>query len=309
MKWRENPADVRPMLATLAEPPLTQPGLVYEPKYDGIRGLIHVAPGKSAPDIRLWSRVGNDKTSQFPSIVRALEPLATSLDGPLLLDGEIVALDEAGRPTGFQRLQGRIHLKNAKDAARLESSQPTALILFDILRDGNEDVRGLPLTERRARLEARVTPVLSPTLRLSEQVAGDARALDARARREGWEGLIAKEARSPYHSGRRSPAWRKRKMLNQQEFVVGGWTEPRQTRQYFGALLLGVHDNGGSGRLKYVGHTGTGFDQAELARLWKLLKARETKTSPFSTPVKSNETSSLGQARSRGAGPLHGVDR
>jgi bifunctional non-homologous end joining protein LigD len=289
MIWRENPADVRPMLATLAEVPLTQPGLLYEPKYDGIRALIHVAPGKSKPDIRIWSRLGNDKTSQFPSIVHALEPLAQSLDGPLLLDGEIVALDDAGRPTGFQRLQGRIHLKSAKDAERLEASRPTALILFDILRDANEDLRGLPLTERRARLESRVKRLLSPTLRISEQVAGDARALDARAHSEGWEGLIAKEARAPYHSGRRSPAWRKLKLVNQQEFVIGGWTEPRQTRQYFGALLLGVHERDGKGPLKYVGHTGTGFDQAELARVWKLLKARETKTSPFSAPIKSNE--------------------
>lgn len=277
------------MLATLADAPLTQPGLVYEPKYDGIRGLVHAAPGKPRPHIRIWSRLGNDKTSQFPSIVQSLEPLAKSLKGPLLLDGEIVALDEAGRPTGFQRLQGRIHVKGTRDVERLEATQPAAFIMFDILRDGTEDLRGLPLTERRARLESRVRRALSHTLRLSEQVAGDARALHARAREEGWEGIIAKEARAPYHSGRRSPAWRKLKMLNQQEFVVGGWTEPRQTRQYFGALLLGVHQDGAEGPLTYVGHTGTGFDQAELARVWKMLKARETKSSPFRDRIKSNE--------------------
>ena len=104
--------------------------------------------------------------------------------------------------------------------------------------------------------------------------------------KEKWEGLIAKDAASTYQPGRRSPAWRKIKLLQEQEFVVGGWTEPRQTRQYFGALLLGVHEGG---RLKYAGHTGTGFDQKELARVSKLLKARETKASPFSEKIKTNE--------------------
>lgn len=277
------------MLAVLADAPLTQPGLVYEPKYDGIRALVHVAPGNAHPTVRIWSRLGNEKTGQFPSIVKALEPLARRLTGPLLLDGEIVALDEEGRPAGFQRLQGRIHVKGSRDVQRLDSTQPTALIVFDLLRDLDADVRGLPLTERRARLEAHVRPVLSQTLRLSEQSAGDARAFDTRARKEGWEGLIAKDARSPYHSGRRSPAWRKLKLHNEQEFVVGGWTEPRQTRQYFGALLLGLHEDSGTGPLTYVGHTGTGFDQAELARVWKLLKARETSTSPFRERIKTNE--------------------
>ena len=290
MIWRENPSTVRPMLATLADAPLVQPGLIYEPKYDGIRGLVHVASAKPRPDIRIWSRLGNDKTTQFPSIVNALTPLARTLKAPLLLDGEIVALDEAGRPAGFQRLQGRIHLKGTRDVERLDAAQPAALIVFDILRDGDEDLRGLPLVERRARLEKLLKPVISDTLRLSEQVAGDARALDERAHKEGWEGLIAKEARAPYHSGRRSPSWRKIKLVQQQEFVIGGWTTPRQTRQYFGALLLGVHDSKKKdGSLTYVGHTGTGFDQAELQRVWKLLKARETSESPFSERIKSNE--------------------
>ena len=279
------------MLATLADASLTQPGLVYEPKYDGIRALVHVPPtGAGSDPVRFWSRLGNEKTHQFPSIVKALAPLARRLDAPLLLDGEIVALDAGGRPAGFQQLQGRIHLKGAREVERLDAAQPAALIVFDILRDGDEDLRGLPLTERRARLEARLGPSLSDRLRISEQVRGDARTLDERARTEGWEGLIAKEAKSPYHSGRRSPAWRKVKLVNQQEFVVGGWTEPRQTRQYFGALLLGVHeDDDPDGPLTYVGHTGTGFDGAELARVWRLLKARDIPASPFRERIKTNE--------------------
>ncbi len=284
------------MLATLASAPLEDPALVYEPKYDGIRGLVELPPGGSP--VRIWSRLGNDKTSQFPSLVRALKAAASRLREPLLLDGEIVALDSEGRPAGFQRLQGRIHLTEAADVARSEKAQPVAFIAFDILRDGDEDVRGLPLTERRERLEARLRGRTSDAVRISEQVSRDGTALYEQAKTEGWEGVIAKEARAPYHSGRRSPAWRKLKLLHEQEFVIGGWTEPRQTRQYFGALLLGVYEPasganhgaaGGEPPLTYAGHTGTGFTQAELRRVWALLTPRETKTSPFSARIQTNE--------------------
>ena len=274
------------MLATLTEAPLTAKTLVYEPKYDGIRALAEVTPKRS---VRLWSRNGNEKTSQFPSVVEALAQQAKKLKGPTVFDGEIVALDERGRPAGFQRLQGRMHLTGARDIERAEQAQPVAFIVFDILREGAHDLCRLPLMERRKRLEVLFRGLgLKPeaTLRLSEQVSGDATALYARAQKEGWEGLIAKEAASPYQPGRRSPAWRKIKLQKEQEFVVGGWTEPRQTRQYFGALLLGVQERG---RLKYVGHTGTGFDQKELARVSKLLKAREVPSSPFAEKVKTNE--------------------
>ncbi|MEO8077948.1 MAG: DNA ligase D [Acidobacteriota bacterium] len=295
MKWREDPSTVRPMLATLAEAPLASPGLVYEPKYDGIRALVHVPPagrqGLRAVDaVRIWSRAGNEKTSQFPSIVRALTPVRASLERPLLIDGEIVALDEHGAPAGFQRLQGRIHLIGAREVEDIDKAQPVALIAFDLLRDGDDDLRGLPLTARRQRLEQRLAALTDANgvLRLSEQVAADGHALRERAVREEWEGLIVKEAAAPYQSGRRSPAWRKLKMLHQQEFIVGGWTEPRQSRQYFGALLLGVRDET-DGTLTYVGHTGTGFDQQELSRVANLLVAREIDQSPFSERIKTNE--------------------
>jgi bifunctional non-homologous end joining protein LigD len=296
-RWREPPASVRPMLATLSPPPLTGRTLLYEPKYDGIRALVSLTPGAGGAEVQIWSRLGNDKTVQFPAIVRAFRAKTKRLEAPLLVDGEIVALDAGGRPTGFQRLQGRIHTADSRAVEQLEKSQPVAFIAFDLLRDGDDDVRGLPLTERRARLERRWKALASDTLRLSEQVAGDGREMLARAEAEGWEGLIVKDASSVYQSGRRSPAWRKLKVVKQQEFVIGGWTEPRQTRQYFGALLLGVpagappkgKRTGEAGSLTYVGHTGTGFSQAELARLWKLLKPRETKTSPFTGPIKSNE--------------------
>lgn len=274
------------MLATLAEAPLVSKNLVYEPKYDGIRALVEMGPRQSP---RIWSRNGNEKTNQFPSVVATLAKASAKLKGPVVLDGEVVALDPQGRPAGFQRLQGRMHLTGADDIARAEQAQPAALIVFDILRDGKQDLCKMPLTARRTRLEQIVGSFRLPEdgrLRLSEQVAGDATELHARAVREGWEGLIAKDAASTYQPGRRTPSWRKIKLLQEQEFVIGGWTEPRQTRQHFGALLLGVQENG---RLKYVGHTGTGFDQKELTRLAKLLKARETSASPFSERIKTNE--------------------
>jgi bifunctional non-homologous end joining protein LigD len=310
--WREQPGGARPMLATLADPPLEGSSLVFEPKYDGIRAIVEIEPApartRTGATVRVWSRLGNDKTSQFPSIVAALASIGATR--PLVVDGEIVALDAKGRPMGFQRLQGRIHLSDAKDVERVDREQPVAFIAFDLLREGNDDLRGLPLVERRARLERLFGHLTSSTIRVSEQVAGDGHALHARAQKEGWEGLIVKEARSPYQSGRRSPSWRKLKIHHEQEFVVGGYTEPRNTRQHFGALLLGVYEAQGSGlkaqgkglkaqgsglkdvgaRLVYVGHTGTGFDERELERVSKLLKARETKQSPFSGPIKSNET-------------------
>src|SRR4051812_27159397 len=288
--------DLSPMLATLAEAPLHSHLLVYEPKYDGIRALVEITPARNGtlPAVRLWSRNGNEKTSQFPSIVHALQRAAKALKAPLVLDGEVVALDAQGRPAGFQRLQGRMHLLGAKDVEKAEREHPAAFIAFDILFDGKEDLTRWPLTERRKRLETVMLSRLDAgaageagsLVRLSEQVAGDGREMHARAKREGWEGLIAKDASSTYQPGRRTPAWRKIKLLKEEEFVVAGWTEPRETRQHFGALLLGVYDHG---VLEYVGHTGTGFDHKELTRVAKLLAARAMKTSPFREKIKTNE--------------------
>ncbi|MCU1384334.1 MAG: putative ligase-like protein [Acidobacteria bacterium] len=270
---------IAPMLASLADAPLDDPQLVYEPKYDGIRAIIEIAPKGR---VRLWSRLGNDKTGQFPEISAALAQWARRRTQPLVLDGEIVALDAKGQPAGFQQLQGRIHLTEGDGAAGAR----TALIAFDLLKDGATDYRDRPLLERRAALEKVFGRTGSPMLRISDQVRGDGRALYRQAMEQGWEGLIAKDAASLYKSGKRSPEWRKLKIVHEQEFVIGGWTEPRQTRAYFGALLLGVYE---ADRLVYAGHTGTGFTDSELARLMKRLKPLETKTSPFSAKLKTNQ--------------------
>ena len=289
-KWREQTADVRPMLASLAEPPVVSRGTVYEPKYDGIRALVDLAPAQKRkqgePTVAIYSRNGNDKTAQFPDLIRALTAIAKRLKAPVLLDGEIVAVDADATPLGFQHIQGRIHLTGATDIAQADRDQPVALVLFDILRDGDDDLRGRPFAERRLRLQDRITPApaMRRVVRLSEIAADDGRALLARAKREGWEGLIAKDGQSVYHSGRRTPAWRKLKLLKQQEFVVGGWTAPRETRQHFGALLLGYYE----GReLRWAGSVGTGFDQAELDRLAERLRPIATDASPFADAFKT----------------------
>jgi bifunctional non-homologous end joining protein LigD len=275
------------MLASTADAPLDSPDLAYEPKYDGIRAIVSIA----TDDVRMWSRLGNEKTTQFPEIAAALREWSRGLDRPVILDGEIVALDGSGEPAGFQNLQGRIHLKRpgvpGKNVRASVTPGPVALILFDLLRDRDEDLRGLPLRDRRARLERMFARASHPCVRLSEQVKGNGREIHARAQAHGWEGLIAKRLSGPYQSGRRTPEWRKLKLVRHQTCVIGGWTEPRGSRPFFGALLLGVYTDDGS--LQYIGHSGAGFTDAELGRVWKQLQARKTKTCPFATPPKTNE--------------------
>lgn len=300
---------LEPMLASLADAPLDDPDLVYEPKYDGIRAIAEVSPDGR---VHLWSRLGNEKTSQFPEIAEALGKWARQRKVSAVLDGELVALDAEGQPAGFQKLQGRIHLagdhsdrhRRGRKGRDSSSAVDSAFIAFDLLRHGSTDLRAQPLTTRRAHLERLFRATGSSLLRLSEQVRGDGSALYRRALESGWEGLIAKHADSRYMSGKRTPDWRKLKILHEQEFVIGGWTEPRQARTYFGALLLGVYEpsddhhrrgregSGASsavGELIYVGHVGTGFNERELTRLMTLLGPLEIRECPFRERPPSNE--------------------
>jgi len=273
------------MLASTVDVSLANAEFVYEPKYDGIRTIALVTPGHPVPEVRLYSRLGNDKTSQFPAIARALGRFALKLRQPVVLDGEIVALDARGRPIGFQNLQGRLHRKTVGAA----EDTPSAFIAFDLLRDGPHDLRHMTLVARRAALERVFGNPGSPLLRLSPQVARDGRELYREAIAEGWEGLIAKRASSKYLSGKRTTDWVKLKLIREQEFVVGGWTEPRGTRSNLGALLLGVYDE--DRKLHYVAHVGSGFNEAELDRLMRTLKPLGTSRCPFDEPPPdTNET-------------------
>ena len=195
------------MLASLADAPLDDPHLVYEPKYDGIRAIAEV----SAESVRLWSRLGNEKTRQFPEIAAGLQSWAKTLKEPVILDGEIVALDDQGEPTGFQNLQGRIHLAEgppvramadvpsargrraspALPAPPADAAPSVAFIAFDLLRTGTRDLRERPLVERRAALEKLFGKTRSPLLRISAIAHGSGRDLFAQAFERGWEGLIA----------------------------------------------------------------------------------------------------------------------
>ena len=256
-------------------------GWTFEPKYDGIRVLAFATPS----DVKLITRNGKDKAEQFPEIVSALKTLASQTKRPLVLDGEIVALID-GEPARFQELQSRMHVKQSQLIARYSTATPAALILFDILMDGDNALIGEPWTERRARLVTRVGKRTSTYLRVTESVEGDGRKMLEKARRQGWEGIIAKRMDSRYEPGKRPRSWLKLKIEFREEFVVGGYTEPRNSREHIGALLLGYFDGD---RFIYVGHTGGGFSRQSLTDMYERLKPLERKTSPFEETSKTNE--------------------
>lgn len=279
--------------AALFQPMLASPGQdvpaggewVFEPKYDGIRIVALATPDAVA----LLTRNGHDKCRQFPEIAAALRDLAKALRRDVVLDGEVVALTADGAPARFQDLQGRMHVTDATIVDHRTVDAPAAFITFDILVLGSELLVDQPWSARRKRLATVMRAVPGArhrVLRLSH-VSHSAQDLLREARAHGWEGIMAKRSDCPYEPGRRVRHWRKVKLENQQELVIGGWTEPRHTRSHFGALLLGYHDD--DGRLVYAGHTGTGFSQAMLEDVYTRLKRIERPTSPFTTTPKTNE--------------------
>ncbi|MCL4813337.1 MAG: DNA ligase D, partial [Vicinamibacteraceae bacterium] len=274
-----------PMLATLAsgapEDWIERASLVYEPKLDGIRILASIEPDHPSPRVTLRSRLGNDKSGQFPELVKALRAFARGMRKPLLLDGELVALDADGEPVSFLELQSRIHVTGDRAIETLARERPVAFVTFDLLRDGGDDLRGLPLGARRARLESLLATRATKVIRLSEQAAGDGRSMLDRAIEHGWEGLIAKDASSRYESGRRSPAWLKLKLVKRQEFVLVGWTQPQGSRQHLGALAVAYYDGKGrTRRLRFAGMVGTGFNEKSLSELKRALAARAVDRPP-----------------------------
>jgi len=256
-------------------------GWTFEPKYDGIRVLAYA----TADDVKLVTRNNKDKAKQFPEIVEALKKLASRAKCSLVVDGEIVALID-GAPARFQELQSRMHVKEEHVIERHSSRSPGALILFDILMDGDEILMREPWSTRRARLVKRVGKYVTDQLRLTDSVEGNGKVMLDKARREGWEGVIAKRIDSRYEPGNRSRNWLKLKIEFRQEFVVGGYTDPRNNREHIGAILLGYFDHD---RFIYVGHTGGGFGRQSLQDMHRRLKPLEVKTSPFAETPKTNE--------------------
>ena len=285
MPLRTIPASLEPMYASVGTGVPAGDDWTFEPKYDGVRVLAHV----SKRSVKLMTRNGLDKAAGFPEIVAALRVLVERIGRVVVLDGEIVALHE-GRPARFQALQGRMHVTDAARLALRTVDTPVTFIAFDILRDGDQVLLGAPWRDRRAHLEAVFKEAsrgsLPEAIRLGDTQQGDGATLLARARRDGWEGIIAKRTGARYLPGDRSDDWRKLKVEFRQEFVVGGWTEPRNTREHIGALLLGHYDGD---RFVYVGHTGGGFTREGLAAMYRKLAPLERKTSPFETPPRTNE--------------------
>ena len=269
------------MYATVGTDVPTGSDWTFEPKYDGMRVLAE----SSSRGVRLLTRNGKDKAAQFPEVVAALARLVRRATRPFVLDGEIVAVDRAGKAANFQRLQGRFHLGRRQEIATLSNEAPAALVAFDLLAVGGRRWLAEPWTVRRAELEALVGRG-EATLRVSESSPDGARMLRT-AQAQGWEGVIAKRTDATYAPGTRSRDWLKLKLQHRAEFVVGGFTEPRRTRPHLGAILLGYYDD--EGELQYVGHTGGGFDTDGLREMRQRLQRLERATSPFATAPHANE--------------------
>ena len=257
------------MLATLTDRRFSDPSWLFERKLDGVRALSE----RDGAVVKLWSRNGKRIDGSFPELAEAL----ATCGGPrFVADGEIVAFD--GSQTSFSALQPRIHLTDVKRIAA--TGVRVYYYVFDLLSYGGKDLRGTPLRDRKRMLRNAFT--FTDPLRLSTHRDADGEALFEDACKRGWEGVIAKRADSLYQPGR-SADWLKFKCVRDQEFVVGGFTEPKGSRSGFGALLVGYYDNG---RLRYAGKVGTGYNQSVLRSLRERMAALEVHRSPFADRVR-----------------------
>jgi bifunctional non-homologous end joining protein LigD len=263
-----DPATQPVMLASSADAPFSGAGWLFEIKYDGVRVLA----ARDGARVTLHGRAGQDFTSRYPEVVTALRALPLTR---FVLDGEVVALDESGRPS-FQRLQNRMHLTSAADVERARSTYPVTAVFFDALALDGHDLRHLPLSQRKAGLALALPArgVISHGAHVVEQ----GEAFYEAAAEQRLEGIIAKRADSRYVGGR-TRDWVKIKCHLRQEFVIGGWTDPQGSRGWFGALHLGVYDE--AGRLVYVAKVGTGFDETAFRLVWDRLKPLTRERSPF----------------------------
>lgn len=257
------------MLATLEERPFSGKEWLFEIKYDGVRVLAE----RRGEAVRLLGRSHQDITVRYPELAEALGALPVDR---FLIDGEIVALDESGRPS-FQRLQARMLLTKPRDVEQAMAAVPVVGVFFDCLSLDGCDLRRLPLLERKVCLRSFV-PLLG-LVRYSDHVAEQGEAFFDTASDHRLEGIVAKKASSLYAGGRTNE-WIKVKCQRRQEFVIGGYTDPKGSRGYFGALHIGLYDGA---RLVYVSKVGTGFDDATLQSIWKALQPLARDTSPFDT--------------------------
>lgn len=266
------------MKARLVNEPPSAGDWSYELKFDGFRACAV----KDGTKVNLISRNGNELRSRFPEISEAMKSFPAK---ECVIDGEIVALDEAGR-SSFQLLQG---------VEMGDQPPPICFYVFDLMQLNGKSLLQLPLTVRKEVL-AKVCDGVSDPIRYSGEIGREAKPLLPEIKRRGLEGLIGKLRDSVYEPGRRSGAWIKLKVLNEQEFVIGGYTPPEGSRKHFGAILAGYYERAAKGgrkesdsrpqkeansRLLFAGKVGTGFNSKSLADLYKKFRGEERDTCPF----------------------------
>ena len=255
----------------LASPAGTLPplkGWTIEPKWDGIRVIAEAG----AKRVSLWSRNNIDKARGFPEVIAELQDLARRV-GPMILDGELIAVDSKGKPLRFQAFQAR----------NIGGGTRTAFVIFDVLKSGGRSWTARTWSERRKALELLIPKSAYGRVRRGDSApcgSKEAERIIQAARRDDWEGLILKRMDATYEAGRRSPSWRKVKLEHEQEFVVGGYTLPTEgVDRSLGALLVGYYDDNGD--LRYAGKVGTGYTRVTLALLGKTLAPLKQKTCAF----------------------------
>ena len=267
------PENVVPMLARLSRLPRDTGEWAVEVKWDGVRAIAYCRPGR----VELQTRNLNDVSAQYPEVRRISRALGSH---EAVLDGELVAFDESGRPS-FERLQQRIHQTDENLVRRRMKTHPVVYVVFDLLYLDGEDLTGAPYSRRRELLEG--LELSGESWQTPGHSVGHAVELLAASREEGLEGVMLKRLDSAYCPGKRTGTWLKVKNVSRQEFAIGGWTAGEGRRkQHLGALLVGYfEDGGGKPVLRYAGKVGTGFTAAELTALAARLSPLERETSPF----------------------------
>ena len=267
------PHYIRPALAELAGKPFSDPEWLFEVKWDGVRTLTAVREGK----VQMWSRSERDITHEYPE----LGAVGKSVEArEAWLDGEVVVLDSEGR-SDFQRLQLRFGVQ--KPSARLMEQVPVVYYVFDLLYLDGQDLRDVPLEKRKDLLRQVLHD--DGRIRYSDHVVEKGEELFEAATKRNLEGIVAKKISAPYPSGR-SANWLKIKLEKDLDAVVGGWTDPRGSREYFGALLLGLYEGE---KLQYIGSVGSGFAVDVQERLWPQLQNLRVSECPFAEEPSTRE--------------------
>ena len=262
------PTVIHPMLATPTAKAFDDPDWLFEIKWDGYRAVAFIADSR----VRLVSRNQNDLTAQFPELGSLPQFVKAQR---AILDGEIVALDDEGR-SSFSLMQQRTGFQPGKRRLQRRESVSVIYYAFDLLYLDGLDLRRVPLEQRKQLLQERIK--VGEVIQFSDHYAEKGLALFEAAKQRGLEGIVAKKRSSAYEE-KRSRDWLKIKITQRQECVIGGYTDPEGSREYFGALVLGLYDE--QGRLIHVGQAGTGFDQKTLKEIFTCLQPLKTRQNPF----------------------------